>query len=72
MRFDIPVVGTRTVKLMGKMKAGALALQAGRSILLEQDRLVELADRFGVCIVAVEPEEERAGPGDAHGEVAHG
>ena len=36
MRFDIPVIGDRTLRLLRKVKAGALAVEAGRAILLER------------------------------------
>jgi len=55
MRFDIPAVGMQTMKLLRRVKAGALAVQAGRAILLERERVIEEANRIGVAIVAVAP-----------------
>lgn len=54
MRFDIPVVGTRTFREMRRAKVTCLAVEARRTILLEQERLVALADRYGMAFVAVE------------------
>jgi DUF1009 family protein len=59
MRFDIPVVGERTLKVLKKARAGALAVEAGRTILLERERLVEIAERQKLCMVAVEIEESK-------------
>ena len=56
MRFDIPVVGEHTLKLLRKVKAAVLAVEAGRTILLDRPRLVDLADRSGLCMVAVTAE----------------
>lgn len=56
MRFDIPVIGERTFKMMKKSGARVLAVEAGRAILLERGKLVELADRAGVAFLAVEME----------------
>jgi DUF1009 family protein len=53
MRFDIPVVGTRTIALLRKIRASALALEAGRAIVLEKDRTVADADRAGIAVIAV-------------------
>ena len=53
MRFDIPVVGERTLKTLRKAGISVLALEAGRSIILEREKIVELAGRQGLCIVAV-------------------
>ena len=54
MRFDIPVVGPDTIKLLKKTRARGLAIEEGRSILLERDRVIREADRAGICVVAVE------------------
>ena len=60
MRFDIPVIGPRTMKRLRSIRAAALAVEAGRAILLERDRIVAEADRMGLCLLAVPAPE----PGD--------
>jgi DUF1009 family protein len=52
MRFDIPVVGSRTVALLRRIRAAALAVEAGRAIVLERDAVVAAADRAGIAVVA--------------------
>lgn len=54
MRFDIPVVGMHTMKTLRKARAAVLAVEAGRTILLERDRVVAEAERLGVRMTAVE------------------
>ncbi|MGA1529652.1 MAG: LpxI family protein [Kiritimatiellia bacterium] len=54
MRFDIPVIGERTFKSIKKSGASVLAVEAGRAILLEREKLVALADRGGVAFLAVD------------------
>ena len=54
MRFDIPVVGVRTLKSMRRAGCRCLALEAGRSILLEREQVVEAANASGIALVAVE------------------
>lgn len=54
MRFDIPVVGMHTMKLLARARAGVLAVEAGRSILLERDAVIEAANRMNVSVVAME------------------
>ena len=56
MRFDIPVIGMRTMKLLRKVKAAVLAVEAGRAILLERDRVIDAADTMGLCLTAFETE----------------
>jgi UDP-2,3-diacylglucosamine hydrolase len=58
MRFDIPVVGLHTMKVLRKVKAAALAVEAGRSILLEREAIIEEADRLDLCLAAVGPAAE--------------
>ena len=53
-RFDIPVVGLKTLKMMRKAGVTALAFQAGRLILLDRERVVAFADRHGIAIVGVD------------------
>lgn len=57
MRFDIPVIGERTFKMIKKSGAAVLAVEAHRAILLEREKLVDLADRGGVAFLAVEMKE---------------
>ena len=55
MRYDIPVVGLRTLEVLKKIKAAVLAVEARRTILLEKEKVVETADRQGLALIAVEP-----------------
>lgn len=53
MRFDIPVIGERTLRSMRRARASALAVDAGRAILLEKEKLITRADKQGVAIIAL-------------------
>jgi hypothetical protein len=55
MRFDIPVVGLRTVQNMIECGATALIMDAGRTLTLDREKFVELADQNDVSIVALPP-----------------
>ena len=54
MRFDIPVVGLRTLKVMKRAGATALGFQAGRLILLDREKVVDFANRHGIAVVGVD------------------
>ena len=54
MRFDIPVVGLKTLKVMKGAGATALAFQAGRLVLLDRAAVVEYADRHGIALVGID------------------
>src|SRR5262249_24160664 len=53
MRFDVPTVGTSTIDNLRKARARVLAIEAGRTIVIDQDEVVALADRYGLTIVAL-------------------
>lgn len=61
MRFDIPIIGTRTFKMLRKAKVSCLAVEAGRTILLEREKLAELADKMGMAFVAFDSEKTGEG-----------
>jgi len=52
MRFDVPVVGLPTVEAMKKAGATGLAIDAGRTLLFDRAKLIEMADEVGITIQA--------------------
>lgn len=52
MRFDVPVVGVKTIEIMRAAGATCLAIDAGKCLLIDGDRVVEAADEAGICMVA--------------------
>ena len=52
MRFDIPVVGRKTLKVMRKAHCTALCVQAGRTLFIDLPAVVREADRLGIAIRA--------------------
>lgn len=54
MRFDIPVFGEHTVKLCKKCGITAVAFQAGRLVMIQKARVVELANRYGIALLGLD------------------
>lgn len=52
MRFDVPTVGTKTVESLHRAGGRVLAIEAGKTIIIDEGETVALADRFGITIVA--------------------
>ncbi len=52
MRFDVPVVGVETIRVAASAKMRVIAVEAGKTLLLEKDTIVELANRSRISIVA--------------------
>ena len=53
-RFDIPVVGLKTLKTMKKAGVTALAFQAGRLLLLDREEVIAFANKHGIAIVGID------------------
>jgi DUF1009 family protein len=54
MRFDIPCLGAQTLETCAAAGVAALALEAGKTLLLEQETCGQLAKRDKISVVAVE------------------
>jgi DUF1009 family protein len=53
MRFDVPTVGCQTIQTMHEAGGRVLAVEAGKTIVIDQQETVRLADRHGITIVAL-------------------
>jgi UDP-2,3-diacylglucosamine hydrolase len=51
MRFDVPVVGVRTVETMRAAGADGLSIDAGRTLVLDGDAFIEAADEARIVVV---------------------
>lgn len=51
-RFDIPVIGPKTIKTMIKCRVACLAIEAGKTLIIDRKTCVNLANKNGICIVA--------------------
>lgn len=52
-RFDIPAIGLRTLKTMRKYKASLIAVEAGETIIVDQEAVIKYADKHNIVIMAV-------------------
>src|SRR5277367_992019 len=50
MRFDVPVVGVKTIETMARAGASCLAIDAGRCLLLDGEAIVRAADGAGIAV----------------------
>lgn len=53
MRFDVPTIGCDTIETLYRAGGRVLAIEADRTIILDQDKTVGLADRLGISILAL-------------------
>lgn len=57
MRFDVPTIGPQTIQSLYESGGKVLAIECDRTIIIDLEEVVKLADRHGVAIVAVNAEE---------------
>lgn len=50
MRYDVPVIGPKTLKSMKKAGAKMLAVEAGKTYLVEEEKFKKLADKYGIVV----------------------
>jgi UDP-2,3-diacylglucosamine hydrolase len=55
IRFDVPIVGLKTLETMRQVKASVLAVEAGRTLILDRQQFLEIADKNGITVVGCEP-----------------
>ncbi len=53
MRFDVPTIGVSTIENLHKAGARVLAIEASRTIVIDQSEVIDLANRYGLTIVAL-------------------
>jgi DUF1009 family protein len=53
MRFDVPTIGVSTIENLHRARARVLAIEAGKTIVIDQPEVIDLANRYGLTIVAL-------------------
>jgi UDP-2,3-diacylglucosamine hydrolase len=56
--FDVPVAGPQTIAVMRETGATALAVDAGRTLLLDKDQMLAQADEAGIAFIGYAPGQE--------------
>jgi len=59
MRFDVPVIGVETIRTMKESGASVLGMEAQKTLILDQEEVVELANREGICVMGFSTEGPR-------------
>jgi UDP-2,3-diacylglucosamine hydrolase len=53
LRFDIPIIGIATLKLLAKSRAKALVLNANKTLILDKPEVILFADKKGIPIIGI-------------------
>jgi DUF1009 family protein len=54
MRFDIPVIGLHTIKSLRKAKIAAVAIESGKAILLEREKIIDRMDALNIAFTVID------------------
>ena len=68
MRFDVPTIGPDTVRALAESGGRVLAVEADRTVILDEEEMIDLANRNKLIIVALDtqpPPGEKIPAGDA-------
>lgn len=53
VRFDIPTVGPKTLDVIKKSGLSCLALEAGKTFILDKEKFFELADKYSIAVLGI-------------------
>jgi DUF1009 family protein len=53
LRFDLPTIGPRTIEMMESNKSSVLALEAGKTILLDRQEFLARANQANIAVVGL-------------------
>ncbi len=54
LRFDLPATGLRTIETMEEVDASCLAIEAGKTIMMQREAVLQRANKAGISIVALD------------------
>ncbi len=57
LRFDLPAIGPRTIEVMASVKAAVLAVEAGRTVILDREILIQQALAYGIAVLGLTVDE---------------
>jgi len=59
MRFDVPVIGVKTIDTMQRANATCLAIDPGKCLLIDGDAVIDAANRAEIAILSGDEEKKR-------------
>jgi DUF1009 family protein len=52
LRFDLPAIGIQTIRTMSEVNASCLAIEEGKTIIIDRETVIKDADQAGIAIIA--------------------
>ena len=57
-RFDVPTIGIGTIETIHQAGGSVLAIEAGKTIVLEESKVIETAERLGIVVLAIHADDQ--------------
>ena len=54
MRFDVPTIGPETLEVMHRAGAAVLAIEAGKTLIINRQKVKRLAGKYGLVVIGME------------------
>jgi len=58
MRIDLPTIGTKTIENLHKAGMRGIAVHAGNALIVDEQKVIALADKYSMFICGIEPKEK--------------
>jgi len=62
LRFDLPAIGPRTIDVMASVRATVLAVEAGRTVMLDRELLLSKAEGAGIAVIGISSDQGEIAP----------
>jgi UDP-2,3-diacylglucosamine hydrolase len=60
MRFDVPTIGINTIENLHRHNAGSLVVEAGKTVIVDMQDVVALANQYRIVFAAIEHEQDES------------
>ena len=64
MRFDVPTIGPKTLEVMHQAGAAVLAIEAGKTLIINRQKVCRLAGKYGLVVIGMADGQAEKNPTD--------
>lgn len=54
LRFDVPIIGEKTIETLKEAGVGVLAFCAGETLILNTEKVIDLANKYKICLIGID------------------
>lgn len=53
MRFDLPIIGPKTIKVLAKTKSSLIAIESGTTLILDKEKVIQSSKKLGIKVYGI-------------------